>query len=98
MVSKAVLENGLPESSLPAFILDLSTRETDQLSTIPRISPKIISAGVLALEEAYLDSFHSIWIAACSLFSLGIIGKFTDQATRLLAKYVWNSLVVPCQP
>ncbi len=84
MVSKAVLQSGLPRSSVPALILGLSGGDPDQLAQIPGITPKIISAAAHALKEAYLKSFQSVWIAASCLAACGLIGRFTFPCSLTL--------------
>lgn len=76
-VSQAALQNGLPEASLPALILALVGGQPDQLAKIPGVTTEIIGAAVHALKEAYLGSFHSVWIAAACLSACGLIGRLT---------------------
>lgn len=76
-ISKAALHNGLPESSVPALFLGLSSGAPHQLASIPGITPTIIDAAARALKEAYPESFRSVWIAASCLAACGLIGRFT---------------------
>ena len=41
---------------------------------VPGITPQIIGAGVQALQEAYLQSFKGVWIAAAVMSGVATIG------------------------
>jgi hypothetical protein len=73
-VSEAALQTGLPLSSVPALIAGLLAGDSSELSTVPGITPQVINAASRALKEAYLQSFHSVWIAAACLAACGAIG------------------------
>ena len=47
----------------------------------PTVTPKIIGAGVVALKEAYLESFRSVWIAVCCFCAVGVVGKISHQVS-----------------
>ncbi|KAL6245159.1 hypothetical protein RBB50_007934 [Rhinocladiella similis] len=90
-VSQAALQNGLPEASLPALILALVGGQPDQLAKIPGVTTEIIGAAVHALKEAYLGSFHSVWIAAACLSACGLIGSwFIINPTKDLNNHIDN--------
>jgi hypothetical protein len=59
------------------FIGALANNEAEELAKIPGVTPKIIGASVIALKEAYLESFRSVWIAACCFSAVGVIGKIS---------------------
>lgn len=80
-VAEAALQNGLPEASLPSLILALLGGDPSKLTTIPGINKEIIGAAAHALKGAYLDSFHSVWIATACLSACGLIGKQALQIT-----------------
>jgi len=87
-IAAAALSNGLPKPSLPRLIADLANNDSDELGNIPGITPRIIDASVIALKEAYLESFKSVWIAVCCFCAVGVIGKIADRVSNksLLAK------------
>jgi hypothetical protein len=78
-VAAAALSIGLPKASLPAFISALVNNETDTLAKIPGVTPEIITAGGLALKEAYLESFKSVWVAVSCFCAIGVIGRISSR-------------------
>ena len=89
-VAQAVLKAGLPSSSVGAFIRALSSNNTAALSKIPGVSSTIISAGVVALKQAYADSLRVVYIIAApfgllacvACFFLGDLKKVMDYAVE----------------
>ncbi|KAJ9632754.1 hypothetical protein H2204_007629 [Knufia peltigerae] len=75
-VAEAALQNGLPEASLPSLILALLGGDPSKLTTIPGINKEIIGAAAHALKGAYLDSFHSVWVATACLSACGLIASW----------------------
>ena len=75
-ISTAALKAGLPKSSLPALITDLVNKDAKALPEIPGVTPEIIAEAVVALKDAYLHSFRSVWIAACCFSAVGLFCKY----------------------
>lgn len=65
-IAEAAAIAGLPPASIPAFVGALATNDPEALAEIPGVSPSIISAGVLALQQAFADSLRVIYIIAAS--------------------------------
>ena len=63
-VSKAAITNGLPKSSVEAFVEALATDNTAILSGIPGVTPSIVAAGVAALKQAFADSLRLVFVIA----------------------------------
>lgn len=49
--------------------------DPEALAQIPGVTPEIIGAGVHTLQEAYLNSFKGVWIAAAVLSGVTLLGK-----------------------
>ncbi|EFX04880.1 siderophore iron transporter [Grosmannia clavigera kw1407] len=73
-IAAAVLPLGLPESSLAAFITNLSNQNTAGLLTVPGVSTEIILAAVSALKETYSVAFRWVWTAAGAFTVIAAIG------------------------
>lgn len=66
---------GLPTSSVPEFITDLTAQNSTALLSVPGVSPEIIGAGARALLDTYAASFHNVWVTAVGFVALAAIGK-----------------------
>ena len=60
------------------LIGDLANNKADAIASIPGVTPEIIGASVVALKEAYLESFRSVWIAVCCFCAVAVIGKTSN--------------------
>lgn len=74
-IPSTVISLGLPPQSIGAFIDALTTNDQAALAQIPGVTPEIIAAGVHTLQEAYLNSFKGVWIAAAVLSGVTLFGK-----------------------
>lgn len=74
-IAAAVLPLGLPQSSLPQLIGDLTTNNQAGLATVPGASPAILEAAGGALLSAFHIAFRNCWIGAAALCLPGVIGK-----------------------
>ncbi|KAK4893286.1 hypothetical protein LTR27_008409 [Elasticomyces elasticus] len=81
-VSEATLPLGLQPASLPLLITDLTTGNTASLSQIPGITPAIISAAGLAIQQAYSLAFSYVWAAAAAFTCLALIAAAFLQDNR----------------
>lgn len=89
-VAQAVLEAGLPSSSVEPFIKALSSNDTAALSNIPGVSSTIISVGVAAMKQAYADSLRVVYVIAApfgllacfACFFMGNLKKVMDYAVE----------------
>lgn len=75
-VAKAALRAGLPKSSLAAFVGALASNNKAALSKIAGITPSIIHAGVVALQQAFADGIRVVFIIAAPFGALACIGCF----------------------
>jgi hypothetical protein len=75
-IAEAVLPLGLPISSLPAFIRDLTAQNSTGLMLIPGVTPQIIGAGAGGLLEAYSIGFRFVWVAAGCFTAIAAVCKF----------------------
>lgn len=63
-VSNAAVSNGLPASSVKAFVGALASGDKSALGQIPGVTPELVAAGVAALKQAFADSIRVIFIIA----------------------------------
>lgn len=75
-VAKAALSNGLPRSSLPSFIQNISSANEDALAQIPGVTPTIVNAGLKALKHAFADSVRITFEIAAPVAVIGLILAF----------------------
>jgi hypothetical protein len=66
-IANAVLPLGLSPSSLGPFIGALSTQDFATLEALPGVTPRIIAAGVQALQQAFTDAIRIVFIVAAAL-------------------------------
>jgi len=79
-VPAAVLPLGLPPSSIPSFIGNMTAGKTDTLAQIPGISVPIIQAGGHAVLEAFAVAFRYVWVlAGCFSFVALIAALFLQD-------------------
>ncbi|KIL86255.1 putative transporter C3H1.06c [Fusarium avenaceum] len=72
-IAEKTLPLGLSATDLPAFIGALASNDQKSLASIPGITPKIISAGVVGLKAAYGIAFRGTWGAAAGVSAVGLI-------------------------
>lgn len=87
---------GLAPQYIGAFIGALTANDQAALAKIPGVTPEIIAAGVHTLQEAYLNSFKGVWIAAAVLSGVTLLGQGPHSRIWLLTD--WNSFVLLHQP
>ena len=73
LVAEAAIKAGLPKTDVPALISALSVGDIAALSTIKGISPSIIAAGTLALQQAYADAIRIVYIIGAPFGILAIV-------------------------
>lgn len=72
-ITAATLPEGLPQSSLGAFIGALSSHNRTALQSIPGVTGEIIQSGNEALREAYLESIKPVFIIAIPFGAIGCV-------------------------
>jgi hypothetical protein len=78
-IAKAVLPLGLPTTSLPALIGDLSESNFEGLAEIPGITPAISAAAIHAFKQAFVDSFRLLWITAAAFTVIALVCKVVSS-------------------
>lgn len=73
-VGAAAQRAGLPASSIPAFVTALSGDDTAALENINGVTPSVITAGVMGLQQAYADSIRVVFYIAIPFGVLACIG------------------------
>ncbi|KAF4634266.1 hypothetical protein G7Y89_g3844 [Cudoniella acicularis] len=74
-VSKAIIDAGLPTSSVAEFVTDLLSQNTTGLPEVPGVTPDIIGAGVNALLDTYTQGFRNVWASAAAFIALAAIAS-----------------------
>ena len=91
-VSSAVVENGLPMSSVAAFIKALTVGPA-ALASVPGITPRIIAAGSRAYKEANSDSFRTVFLTTIAFSSVALIATlFFPNFDALMSDKVATTL------
>lgn len=72
-ISKAALQNGLPESSIKPFIGALTGHNATAVGLVPGVDPAIAQAGRNALDHAYADGLRVVYIIAAPFGALACI-------------------------
>ncbi|EXJ67493.1 uncharacterized protein A1O5_09506 [Cladophialophora psammophila CBS 110553] len=75
-VAKAALPLGLPPTSLPLLIADLSANNKTAIATIPGITPLIIQASSRTFLQSFVTSFRGVWITASTFATAALIASF----------------------
>ncbi|KAH6986962.1 major facilitator superfamily domain-containing protein [Ilyonectria destructans] len=74
-VANAVLPLGLSQTVLPDFIAALSANDQAALTSIPGVTPQIISAGAHGLKTAYVSSLRYLWVVSGAFALLAAISS-----------------------
>lgn len=72
-IAERVVPLGLSVKDLPAFVSALVNNDQRALSTIPGVTPQVISEGVAGLRSAYHIAFRGTWGAAAAVSAVGLI-------------------------
>lgn len=75
-IAEAMMPLGLPASSLPLLIQDLVTGDMEALQQVEGVNSTIITAAVMGLKTAYMESFRYIWIIAIAIAAFAVLSKF----------------------
>lgn len=73
-INNAALQAGLPKSSLPALMKDISTGD---FSNVPGISPSIIAAVGAAESSAAARAFQYVWYAVVAFACVAFLASYT---------------------
>src|SRR2546423_6435174 len=73
-VAAATLPLGLPSASIGPLIAGLTSGDLAAVGRVTGATPKIITAAVLALQEAFVIAFRYVWIAAGCFTLVALLG------------------------
>ncbi|KAJ4144924.1 hypothetical protein LMH87_003791 [Akanthomyces muscarius] len=88
----ALVQAGLPSSSVPSFIATIQTNPS-QLTNIPGVSSRIISIGMEAFKSANAKAYTTVYLSTIAFSAVGVIfslltpkieSKLTDSITTRL--------------
>lgn len=84
-VVPALLQAGLPPTSIPDFLTALASGSLPALQAVPEVSPAAIQAGVATFTQAYAKAFKIVWLATLAFGLLAVIASFftTDIDDKL---------------
>lgn len=74
-IAAATLPLGLPETSLGLLAGALLSGNPKALAEIPGITPTIIAAGGLAVQESLVIALRYVWVTAGAFSAAGLVGK-----------------------
>lgn len=89
-VPPAVINAGLPSSSVEAFIAAISLGKTDALEAIPGINSDIIAVGIKAYKLANSDAFRTVYLTTIAFSGVAVILTFFAPNTE---KFMTNKVV-----
>ena len=81
-IAAAATSQGLASGEVSHFVQALTTRDTATLEAIPGISPEIIRAGTIALQNTYVSGFRYVWTAAAGFVVLAIVAAVFLQDVK----------------
>lgn len=85
-VAPALVEAGLPMSSVSGFLTDLSA---DSFKDVPGVTQSIITAGVAASKHAHVALFRTVYLVSIIFGGLGIItAGFTPDTDKYLNRKI----------
>lgn len=86
-VPAALVQAGLPPSSIMAFIAAVSTGSFDD---VPGVTPEIIIAGISAYRGALVSAFNTVWLTAMAFGLVSLLFAVVCPASDTL---LTNSVV-----
>ncbi|CAK7215234.1 hypothetical protein SBRCBS47491_002413 [Sporothrix bragantina] len=88
-VPVAVVNAGLPESSVAAFITAVQTGTAAAYASVAGLTPAIQAAGVRAYQEATSSAYNTVFLTTIAFSGLGVIlSFFAPNVDHLLTKSV----------
>lgn len=88
-VPPAIIDAGLPASSVAEFITALSSGSAKALAVVPGITDQIIVAGTKAYKQANADAYKTVYLSTLAFTGLAIILTFWAPNTK---KYMTNKV------
>lgn len=71
-VPPAIIDAGLPESSVPAFMKAL-TLGADAFKAVPGVTDKILAIGNRAYQDASADAYRTVYLATIAFSGVAVI-------------------------
>ncbi|KAK6348267.1 hypothetical protein TWF718_006074 [Orbilia javanica] len=81
-ISSAVLEAGLPSSSLEEFLVGSGHGITSALLKIPGVTPAVLEAGSSAMAQGLADSYRFIWYSLIPFAFVTLVLAFFLMSTK----------------
>jgi type IV secretory pathway VirB2 component (pilin) len=85
-VAPAAIKAGLPETSVPALILDIATGNAAAILQISGINPAILEATRPATLEAFTKSYQVIYLVSLAFGGCAIIASLCVDDQKLSEK------------
>ncbi|KAK7402452.1 hypothetical protein QQX98_011779 [Neonectria punicea] len=81
-VPPAVIEAGLPPSSVEAFMAAVAAGTTDAFQSVPGITDQIIATGVRAYKFANYDAFRTVYLTTIAFSGVAVVLTFFAPNTE----------------
>ena len=99
-VVAATLPLGLPPASLGPLIVGLTSGGPAAAEGVSGVTPAIIKAAVLALQEAFVITFRYVWLAAGCFAFVALVGRAFPPSQTWPFMLIWfcGSLFLSTRP
>ena len=92
----AVLSAGLPESSLPQFLVALSTGSPGELKAVPGITSEVEAVIQGAMSDAYAYAYQYVYYALLATGTLAVIlSLFLKDYNKYLTSHIARTIQAP---
>jgi len=81
-VPPAIVDAGLPSSSVTAFLTALSVGTADALQSVPGVTQHIIDVGTRAYKVANSDAYRTVYLSTIAFSSVAVILTFFAPNTE----------------
>lgn len=94
-VVPAVLETGLPSTSIPGLLAALGSGSASALQKIPGISPTIIEIASVGYKQAYSGAFKIVFLASipfgvCSMVAAFYFVNIDDRLSHNVVRRLYT--------
>ena len=76
MIVSALIEAGLPASSIQDFLFAFSSGSASVISAVPGVTEAVIVAATSSNIAAYTDAFHKVFFATIAFGSVSVLAAF----------------------
>jgi hypothetical protein len=92
-VPPAVIDAGLPSSSVTQFIKALTAGTASALDAVPGVTAQIIAAGETAYKQANADAYRTVYLSTIAFSGLAVIlSIFAPNTEKLMTGQVAATL------